>query len=515
MNFDFPVMPPSQPAVQVSASVQPQFLPTGADAGLLLGLTQFDAAMMKAMASPPQADPTTNGAASLATMSPVASAAIPVSKAVGTLPPPALVEAMPAASATTAAPATAPLPVATGAAESVMPIDRPMAGSTAITQPDPAVADAPTEAPALPQPTAPTSPVRPAVLPPTPPPPAALTVAAETSPEATAPGPLPAAPRSDTGNRARSVSATRRTTGADEISGVASAAPSQGPAIPLDQLLPMAALAVNGSLPETSTADAPPDTVSGSRRTVQPAETPQQATQQQLETAAPPPQPTSPAGPVPMPAIHATAEPAPATLVKPTIAPPVAAIATPTLVADLPTPNVIAALPPASSPRATDTAPVTQVAPVLVSLLHAPDGTQRLTLRLDPPELGHVQIRIERPSEGPARVEIIVERQETLNLLVRDQVQLQRALDQAGVPPDGRSVIIHIASAEPALRSESGLAAAFGTGSASTGDASYGASRQGGGPAQQHEAGFVGEDEGEFAPVASPNWTRGGLDITA
>ena len=81
-------------------------------------------------------------------------------------------------------------------------------------------------------------------------------------------------------------------------------------------------------------------------------------------------------------------------------------------------------------------------------MAHAPDGTQRLTLRLDPPELGHVQIRIDRPPDAPARVEITVEKPETLTLLLRDQPQLQRALDQAGVPPDGRSVTFHIATAE-------------------------------------------------------------------
>ena len=83
---------------------------------------------------------------------------------------------------------------------------------------------------------------------------------------------------------------------------------------------------------------------------------------------------------------------------------------------------------------------------------HAPDGAQRLTVRLDPPELGQVQVRIDRPPDAPARVEITVEKPETLTLLLRDQPQLQHALDQAGVPPEGRSVTFHIASPEPASR---------------------------------------------------------------
>jgi flagellar hook-length control protein FliK len=101
--------------------------------------------------------------------------------------------------------------------------------------------------------------------------------------------------------------------------------------------------------------------------------------------------------------------------------------------------------------------PVMQVAPVLVSLARAPGGTQTLTVRLDPPELGHVQVRIERPQEAPARVEITVEKSETLTLLLRDQPQLQRALDQAGVPAEGRSVTFHVASPDPMPRIEPAL----------------------------------------------------------
>ena len=61
-------------------------------------------------------------------------------------------------------------------------------------------------------------------------------------------------------------------------------------------------------------------------------------------------------------------------------------------------------------------------------------------IRLAPTELGHVQVRIERPADAPARVVLAVERPDTLMLLMRDQPQLNRALDAAGVPPDGRTL---------------------------------------------------------------------------
>ena len=90
----------------------------------------------------------------------------------------------------------------------------------------------------------------------------------------------------------------------------------------------------------------------------------------------------------------------------------------------------------------------------MVALSARPDGTSTLTLRLQPPELGQVHIAIERPQDAPPRVEITVERSETLTLLMRDQPQLQRALDQAGVPSEGRSVTFHLTASEPSARPE-------------------------------------------------------------
>jgi flagellar hook-length control protein FliK len=173
-----------------------------------------------------------------------------------------------------------------------------------------------------------------------------------------------------------------------------------------------------------------------------------------------------------------------------------------------------AARTPASvSPRPALASPAAQVAPVLVSMANAPDGAQRLTLRLDPPELGHVEIRIDRPASAPAHVDITVQRPETLILLLRDQPQLQRALDQAGVPPDGRSVTFHVATAEAAQRPDG--APAFGTGAgAGSGSGSHSTSQQGGSPSR-HAFADTDDTETDFARVAPPGWVRAGLDITA
>lgn len=175
---------------------------------------------------------------------------------------------------------------------------------------------------------------------------------------------------------------------------------------------------------------------------------------------------------------------------------------------------------PASVPNAHVASPAAQVAPALVTLGHAPDGAQRLTMRLAPPELGQVQIRIDRPPDAPARVDITVEKTETLTLLLRDQPQLLHALDQAGVPPEGRSVAFHIVAPEPPPRMDAtSIPSPSGaTSNGLAGEYSQGASRQGGQSSQQQQTAVDGSDEAAQADAVPPpwaRWSRAGLDITA
>jgi hypothetical protein len=127
-----------------------------------------------------------------------------------------------------------------------------------------------------------------------------------------------------------------------------------------------------------------------------------------------------------------------------------------------------------------------------------------MTLRLDPADLGIVQVRIDRPADAPAHVEVSVSRPETLTLMLRDQAQLQHTLDQAGVPAEGRTMSFHL-----------------------TGQDADNMSRQMGGfdrtPSNGHAAragsgASDGTESGDTAPPPSPNpmrWQRVGLDITA
>jgi hypothetical protein len=159
------------------------------------------------------------------------------------------------------------------------------------------------------------------------------------------------------------------------------------------------------------------------------------------------------------------------------------------------------------------------MAPVLVSLRHMADGTQRVTMRLDPPELGRVQVSIDRSPDASARVQITVEKAETLTLLLRDQTQLQRALDQAGVPVEGRSVTFHIASPEPAPRSDASptplpMTAPGVAAGGPNGNGWHGAQRNGGQP-DRHQSGMPDTSGTEFTPVTSQGRARGGLNIIA
>ena len=88
--------------------------------------------------------------------------------------------------------------------------------------------------------------------------------------------------------------------------------------------------------------------------------------------------------------------------------------------------------------------PARQLAPVLVSLALG-GGNEALTIMLDPGELGRVEVSIGQGKDA-GQVRIIAERPETLALLQRDQRELDRALNQAGLGDMARSLSFSLAS---------------------------------------------------------------------
>ncbi len=72
-----------------------------------------------------------------------------------------------------------------------------------------------------------------------------------------------------------------------------------------------------------------------------------------------------------------------------------------------------------------------QVAFEMVRQVH--QGTSRFTIRLDPPELGRIDVKMHVDNQGAVTARLTVDRAETLDMFQRDQRQLERALAQAGL----------------------------------------------------------------------------------
>ncbi|MCW2305692.1 flagellar hook-length control protein FliK [Rhodobium gokarnense] len=63
----------------------------------------------------------------------------------------------------------------------------------------------------------------------------------------------------------------------------------------------------------------------------------------------------------------------------------------------------------------------------------ARQGETRFEIRLDPPELGRVDVRLRVGDDGIVRAHLFVERSETLDMFMRDPRALERSLEQQGI----------------------------------------------------------------------------------
>ncbi len=64
---------------------------------------------------------------------------------------------------------------------------------------------------------------------------------------------------------------------------------------------------------------------------------------------------------------------------------------------------------------------------------HVRAGTSHFAIKLDPAELGSIDVRVEVKSSGEVRAHLIVERSDTLDMMLRDQKTLERSLAQSGL----------------------------------------------------------------------------------
>jgi len=123
----------------------------------------------------------------------------------------------------------------------------------------------------------------------------------------------------------------------------------------------------------------------------------------------------------------------------------------------------------AAQPQAAAAVPLAGVAVEIVSQVQA--GKHHFEIRLDPPELGRIDVKLDVDGDGRVTTRLVVDRAETLDLLRRDASQLERALQQAGLktsdnalefslrqqgfaqndqPQDGHSARITVSDDDPA-----------------------------------------------------------------
>jgi flagellar hook-length control protein FliK len=82
-------------------------------------------------------------------------------------------------------------------------------------------------------------------------------------------------------------------------------------------------------------------------------------------------------------------------------------------------------------PSSSEAVPVAGLAVEIAANAH--NGNNRFEIRLDPPELGRIDVQLHIDGEGQVTSHLRVERPETLDLLRRDAQSLERALQQAGL----------------------------------------------------------------------------------
>lgn len=99
-----------------------------------------------------------------------------------------------------------------------------------------------------------------------------------------------------------------------------------------------------------------------------------------------------------------------------------------------------------SGVAASQTHPATQTVAAHINKAAANQGTSNITLHLDPPELGRVEVRLEFGHEKSVKAHLIVEKPETLLMLQRDAATLDRALQDAGLETGSDSLNYEMAS---------------------------------------------------------------------
>lgn len=89
--------------------------------------------------------------------------------------------------------------------------------------------------------------------------------------------------------------------------------------------------------------------------------------------------------------------------------------------------------------------PATQAVAASIQKNAATGETKNITLRLDPPELGRVEIKMSFGKDSAVKAVMTIEKPETFLMLQRDAHILERALQDAGLEADGNSLSFEMA----------------------------------------------------------------------
>jgi len=121
-----------------------------------------------------------------------------------------------------------------------------------------------------------------------------------------------------------------------------------------------------------------------------------------------------------------------------------------------------------SSQQAGQSHPATQMVAAQITKAAQGSDSRSITLQLDPPELGRVEVRLEFGDNKKVKAHLFVEKPETLLMLQRDANALERALQNAGLETDSTSLNYEMADGNSDFNSNrEGNAQNGGTGSSS------------------------------------------------
>lgn len=106
-------------------------------------------------------------------------------------------------------------------------------------------------------------------------------------------------------------------------------------------------------------------------------------------------------------------------------------------------PNATAGTAPGAPGQGTASGQPTPIHVVPIEIgLRAMSGARQFDIRLDPDELGRVDVNLSISDKGEVSARLVVDRVETLHLLQRDARTLERAFEQAGLKPSDAGVDI-------------------------------------------------------------------------